>query len=95
MVKNVTLIFSVIIINIKVNVNIVPISIKGISLQTWDLSKNLHNLIFGPKIYTLKVRYLQLFLLKIKQKKCIDLVEFLLELIWVCKFLTVSVQNHT
>ena len=33
MVKNITLTFSVIIINIKVNVNIVPISIKGISFS--------------------------------------------------------------
>ena len=47
------------------------------------------------KFYTLKVRNLQLFLLKKKQRKCINLVAFLLEFNRVCKLLTVSEQNHT
>ena len=34
----------------------------------------------GQKFYTLKVRNLQLFLLKKKQRKCINLVAFLLEI---------------
>ena len=49
----------------------------------------------GQKFYTLKVHILQLFLLKKKQCKCINLAAFLLEFNWVCKSLMVSVQNHT
>ena len=47
------------------------------------------------KFYTLKVRTLRLFLLKKKQRKCINWVAFLLKFNWVCKIFTVSVQNHT
>ena len=47
------------------------------------------------QFYTLKVHNLQLFLLKKKQRKCINLVAFLLEINWVRKILTVSVQNHS
>ena len=52
----------------------------------------------GQKFYTLKVCKLQLFLLKKKQRKCINisyLIDFFLKFNWVCKILTVSVQNHT
>ena len=48
--------------------------------RTWDLSKNLHDWIFGPKdqkFYTLKRRKLQLFLLKKQQRKCINISFFL------------------
>ena len=47
------------------------------------------------QFYTLNVRNLRLFLLKKKQRKCINLVAFLLEIKSVRKILTVSVQNHT
>ena len=51
----------------------------------------------GKKFYTLKVRKLWWFLLK---RNCVNalisviLVDFSLEFNWVCKILTVSVQNH-
>ena len=47
------------------------------------------------KFYTLKVRNLRLFLLKKKQRKCINLVAFLLKINWVRIILTISVQSHT
>ena len=47
-----------------------------LSMQTWDLSKNLHDRIFSQKFYTLKVRKLQLFLLKKKQRKRINISYF-------------------
>ena len=41
--------------------------------QTWDLSKRLDDWIFGLKFYTLKLRKLRPFLLKKKQRKCINI----------------------
>ena len=58
--------------------------------------KKLHDRIFGH--YTLKVRKLWLFLRKedsVNAFISVILVAFLLEFNWVCKILTVSVQNHT
>ena len=42
-------------------------------MQTWDLSKNLHDQTFGPKFYTLELR---LSLLKKKQRKCTNIIYF-------------------
>ena len=52
----------------------------------------------GQKFYTLKVRKLRLFLLKINSVNSlisVILVASLLEFNWLCKILTVSVQNLT
>ena len=46
------------------------------------------------KCYTLKVHNLRLFLIKKKQRKCINYAAFLLELNLVCQILTFSEQNH-
>ena len=47
------------------------IYIKHCQRQTWDLSKNLHNRIFAPKI--LHTKSVTFFLLKRKQRKCINI----------------------
>ena len=46
-----------------------------------EICQKIHTTGFlDQKFYTLKVRNLQLFLLKKKQRKCINLVAFLLEI---------------
>ena len=50
----------------------------------------------GKKFYTLKVHKIWLFLLKKKQRKCINISYFSSFFVnLVCTILTVSVQNHT
>ena len=61
--------------------------------------KNFTTGFLGQKFYTLKLRILWLFLLKKKNSAnalILAMLEaFLLEFNWVCKILTLSMQNHT
>ena len=59
--------------------------------ETWNLSKNLHDRIFRPNILHTK---LWLFLLKMKERKCIKISKlghFFFKSNWMCKLSTVSV----
>ena len=56
--------------------------------QTWDFLKNLHIRIFGPKTLHTKINSVNALI-------SVILEDFLLEFNWLCKILTVSVQNHT
>ena len=66
--------------------------------QTWDLSKNVHDRIPGPKILHSKSAQIATILTKknsVNALISVILVAFLIEFNWVCKILIVSVQNHS